>query len=239
MAKFSIHNEVFIIGTRNFGEEVLRHLHGLLDPHETARAHRFRFRRDRDSYVVVHGLLRVILGKHFDILPGSIKFKYNPFGKPLLSEPGENVWFSLSHSRDVSALSFSLEGETGIDIEYMDPGFDYLAVAEYCFSPGDKNYIDPVMQGDRERFFRLWTRKEALLKAIGTGISTNLDVEVFNDDHRIAEGSVPGNDALPGGFFLNSSVFGRDYMVSVACPEGTGNMRTNFISETRPALILN
>src|SRR5438128_1553001 len=68
------------------------------DEHE--RAERFHFQKDREHFIAARGLLRIILGRYLDIEPSQLRFRYNPYGKPVLSEEsgGDGLRFNLSHS---------------------------------------------------------------------------------------------------------------------------------------------
>lgn len=99
---------------------------------------------------------------------------YNESGKPTL----DNLLFSLAYSNDITVLSASLETDNGIDIEKiitinLDDYKDYLSKAEWLFISAS---FEPI-----KAFFYIWTRKEAILKILGNGISDNMNlIEVIN-----------------------------------------------------------
>lgn len=171
---------------------VSRGIIGLQDnliPQEVKIAGKFKFEEDRARYIIARSCLRVILGDFLSIEPIHIKISLNKFGKPtLLSENFESVKFNLSHSGDLIVYAFSLFDEVGIDIEIMNEHFDHLKIAENYFSSDEFIFLNS--SNDRfeitDRFFRIWTRKEALLKAVGTGFLPDLrKIDVLQDEIKL------------------------------------------------------
>jgi 4'-phosphopantetheinyl transferase len=163
-------------------EDTLTRLASTLASVEKKRAEAFHFDRDRNRFVVGHGTLRTILGRYLRAEPARIWLENGPNGKPLLG--GEfarsGLQFNLAHCKDLALLAVTRGRVVGVDLEKVCPmeGAEEMAA---CFcSPREKAEFDslPIDQKD-EAFFRLWTRKEAWLKATGTGIGESLDeVEV-------------------------------------------------------------
>jgi 4'-phosphopantetheinyl transferase len=157
-----------------------------LSDDEVERAGRFRFSKDRQRFVVGRGFLRRLLGCYLGCEPSMIKFVYGEFGKPSLARQSslEPILFNLSHSGSQAVFAFARGREVGVDVERIDPGIDVTQVAGHLFTPGE--FADVVARPGNQRyarFFDLWTRKEALIKAQGKGMSTNvreLDVSVFD-----------------------------------------------------------
>lgn len=107
---------------------------------------------------------RVLLSRIFPKLP---EISYGQYGKPAFSD-GTPLWFNLSHSGDYIALFISDEGEVGCDIEVIRPRKNWRAIAEVVFSASEQNeiYIHPS-DNQLIAFWRLWTRKEAIIKQCG------------------------------------------------------------------------
>jgi 4'-phosphopantetheinyl transferase len=231
--------KVFIVRSRDFTKDHIQWLLQSLSPGEQARAAGFRFSRDHNSYVVVHGMLRMIIANQFGLESTEVEFEYNEFGKPRLHPRYGKLYFSLSHSRDISLLAFSLRNEIGADIEFMDPSFDFKSIGEACFTPSEQKYISPGIHGDATRFYRLWTRKEALLKAIGTGITEHLDVEVFRDINLFHGqfSTFPGDQS--GKFMLTTAPFETEYMITVATQEDPDSLLESKDQFSEPLFIFN
>ncbi|TNJ42310.1 4'-phosphopantetheinyl transferase superfamily protein [Phaeobacter sp. B1627] len=149
-------------------------LYTALTPVEQARADRFRFARDEAAYVAAHGLLRLELGRRLGQAPEQVEIVYDPLGKPRVRVPnGAPLHFSISHSRRYVACAFS-RYLVGVDIEHIDRELD-LSVSRVLSGP-ERQYLNSVAPEDRKAaFFQIWTMKEAVLKAFGTGLSTPLD----------------------------------------------------------------
>ena len=146
---------------------------GALSDDERMKAGRFRFDRDRNRYTVSFGILKSILGLYIGVEPGAVRISYGNRGKPKLSsENGKsNIHFNLSHSEELAIYVFALDYEVGVDMERIRDFPEMERIVEDYFSPPEKNYYKalPKSKG-REVFFRLWTRKEAYIKAIGEGL---------------------------------------------------------------------
>ena len=161
---------------------------------EIERAEKYRFRKDRDRFVIARGTLRTILGNYLKIEPSQILFKYSSFGKPLLSEiPGRAaLCFNVSHSHELALYAFTLQREIGIDVEYIQRHFVFEDIAEKFFS-GDEIAMLKQMPEDvrAEAFFNCWTCKEAYIKAHGHGLS--LPLESFSVSFTLDESDVSLN----------------------------------------------
>lgn len=160
----------------------------LLDARERERAASFRRPSDRARYVFAHCVLRQILGAYLDRPPGALTYRWNPAGKPALERP-EGTYFNLSHSGDLVVVAVTRAGPVGVDVERITGSRDLETIARRFFAEEEWAGIEPL---DAERrvvaFFRLWTRKEALLKGLGTGLSIPLSRVVFSAvDHGSAE----------------------------------------------------
>jgi 4'-phosphopantetheinyl transferase len=139
-----------------------------LDDHERQRGESFHFEHDRRRFLAGHILLRDVLARYRNCDPDTIRFEYGPHGKP--SVPGFE--FNLSHADDLGLLAIRRGGPTGVDVERVDRPLDHLAIANKYFSPDDARDLSNQPADQRsEHFFRLWTRREAVLKAFGLGVA--------------------------------------------------------------------
>jgi 4'-phosphopantetheinyl transferase len=134
---------------------------------------RFHFAADRERYAIAHGNLRRILGAYLNLAPERLCFRNNQFGKPELA--GETLLkFNLSHSKTVAVLAVDHSQPVGVDVEDVRPM--EAEVAERHFSAAELADLREL-QGETwlAGFYRCWTRKEAILKAEGVGLSRGLD----------------------------------------------------------------
>jgi len=103
--------------------------------------------------------------------PGSIQFAHGIHGKPVVKGHPDDIAFTLSRSRDRCVVAVAHGREIGVDIEAVRPLDDALQIARSRFTPVEANAIDSP-----EKFFRLWTRKEAVAKCLGWGLTLPFDV---------------------------------------------------------------
>ena len=147
-----------------------------LDGQERERMQRFHFAPDRARFAVAHANLRTILGNYLHQPAASVRFRTNGFGKPELdrSDTSSSLHFNLSHSRSIALLAVTDGGPVGVDVEEVKP--IEPEVAEAHFSASERSQLREL-QGDAwlAGFYRCWTRKEAILKAEGVGLSLALD----------------------------------------------------------------
>jgi 4'-phosphopantetheinyl transferase len=145
-------------------------LAGLLSADERHRAGRFAFARERRRYIVARARLRQLLGERLGAAPESLQFVYHPHGKPALARrPGRrDLRFNVSHCGGVAAYAFAEGREVGVDLEREREIEDAEAIAERCFSPAERDACRVL------GFLYCWTRKEAFVKALGSGLSSPL-----------------------------------------------------------------
>jgi 4'-phosphopantetheinyl transferase len=141
-----------------------------LSEEECERANKFRFERHRRRYVAGRGELRRLLGRYLALAPSEIILRYGSDGKPFCAtQPAEwTICFNLSHSENVAALAISNGFEVGIDVEQFRPIEESLPLE--VFSVQERAQFTALPDAERQNvFFESWARKEACLKALGTG----------------------------------------------------------------------
>ena len=150
----------------------------IISEDERSKARRYKFENNRNDYIMARGLLRRLLGAYMDTDPSTIRFMYNPYGKPaLMNQAGRHrVTFNVSHSHGIVLYAFSRGRELGIDLERIRPEAAHDGVAERFFSNKEVStlrslpeYAQPI------GFFNCWTRKEAYIKARGEGLTIPLN----------------------------------------------------------------
>ena len=156
-------------------DSMVQELTQVLSAHELTRAKRFYFEQDRRRFIVGRSQLRFILGRYLDCEPDSVQFCYGPNGKPALvshsNAQRNTLHFNLSHSQGLALCALAWNWEVGIDLEYIRPLPTSEQLAQRFFSPEEHAFIQALPANEQPRaFFRLWTCKEAYLKAIGKGL---------------------------------------------------------------------
>lgn len=141
-----------------------------LDPVEHRRATRLIMREQRRAYVFARTMLRVVLGAYLSVDPALLRFAKTAAGKPYL--PGQRLRFNLSHSGDGVLLALVDRNEVGVDLESTDRKIDIDVLEGASLSEAERYSIDAIEKPARRRaILRIWTRKEALLKAEGSGLA--------------------------------------------------------------------
>jgi 4'-phosphopantetheinyl transferase len=156
----------------------------VLDSQELARARRFRFAVDRYAYVAAHALARSMVAEVARTTPVAVRFTAGLDGKPRLAAAFAQcrVQFNISRSRSYVACGVTLTDELGIDVEGVGHA-DALALAERYFASSEVEMMRQAASDQRGLLFaKLWTLKEALVKATGEGLRRSLDDFSFTLD---------------------------------------------------------
>ncbi len=144
----------------------------LLSRQEVERAARFGVAAARTEFVVTRGVLRLLLAEASGVPPRALRIETpRPGGKPQLADL-RSLQFSVSHAHGVSMVAYREGGAVGVDVELVDTPVDVDALAPRCLTAGEVGRFRELSPEDRRRAFVLaWTRKEAVLKAAGVGLS--------------------------------------------------------------------
>ncbi len=133
---------------------------------EQSRAKRFRSERDRTAFMAGRWLARTVL-QPFAAEKTPLQFDLTPAGKPFCDQPGVPS-FNLSHANGMVVLALSSVGSVGVDVEDEHrPLRSVEALACRYFAREEQEMV----QSNRQEFLRIWTRREARVKAEGSGIS--------------------------------------------------------------------
>ena len=152
----------------------LQVLRQILSPDEQAKADRYRFERDHRRAMVRRAALRQILSEYVGVSPAELIFKYGPQGKPALGGPfcDAGCEFNLSFSGELALCAIARQ-PVGVDLEHERAVRNAELVAKHFFTAGEISLQSAAADGNRV-FLRHWTRKEALIKATGSGLSVPL-----------------------------------------------------------------
>lgn len=197
-------------GTLDVPQRVTAAARNLLSDREKARADRFVYDRHRRRYTVAQGHLRRVLGQLTRTGPDEVDFRFGQHGKPFL--PG-GPSFNQSHSEDRIMIAVAAEGRVGVDIEEIRPVRRLTGLADKHFACDESARLRAVPADQRlTLFFRLWTRKEAFLKALGFGLT-----------HPLRSFSVDPSPAAPQGL-LDAGDLAEDpaswHLCDVPCGPG-------------------
>ncbi|WFU79144.1 4'-phosphopantetheinyl transferase superfamily protein [Bradyrhizobium sp. CIAT3101] len=198
---------------------------------ERKRAESFRFMPDRERYCQSRLLLRSVLGGYLRQYPDKVPVVVGQHGKPQLDAAisSHDLQFNLSHSRDVAMLAVTTGQPVGIDVEAIAScsNLDVSTLVEGLLSDREAEAIKAQARESGQRsFLRCWTRKEALLKAVGLGLLTKLnEFEVPIDDLERWSVQWRPNHRSPPSTFQMADLSDGDYAAAVAAPVILGPVR--------------
>lgn len=161
---------------KDFPDE-LSCFYSYLSPSEISRSKRLVKKSDERTYVITHALVNrkisELLGKKFN----NLKINYFDNKKPFIE--GNTIDFNLSHSTDYFAFAISIHENlyVGVDIEVVSERLDIGPIVNNYFHKNEISYIlnsDSNILTRHQKFYEVWTRKEAFLKMLGTGLSDKL-----------------------------------------------------------------
>ncbi|MBC8126449.1 MAG: 4'-phosphopantetheinyl transferase superfamily protein [Gloeobacteraceae cyanobacterium ES-bin-144] len=177
--------------------------HGTTDDHllcltddEKHRATSYRFPEDGVRWIAFRAGLRKILGETIGVLPHKVPITITPLGKPILDAPYDFLNFSLSHCNELALVALCSHGPVGIDLEPISRAPDLLGCESTFCHPAEIDEL-PGQPGDRAiRLLEIWTAKEALLKALGTGFTHPPETLRIRFNQSIL--SITSEASLPG-----------------------------------------
>ena len=188
-----------------------------LDGEERRVASRFRYDDDRRRYTISHVALRDVLARYLGVSANRIEFGKDGHGKPRLAAEfaARDLRFNLSHCRRLALVAVAWHREVGVDVEAIAADADDVQLAARRFAPREIAALRALPPAERQAaFFRIWTRKEAYLKAVGQGVSIPLDSVDTTPD--IIEPSDSATPQRPPRWSLHSFEVGHDCAAAVS-----------------------
>jgi 4'-phosphopantetheinyl transferase len=170
----------------------------MLPKSERDKSEHFRFEIHRTRYIKGHYMLRTLLGRYLGVDFYDQEFHANLYGKPSLKNGKDTnpIYFNLSNSENICVCAFTHDGDVGVDVEKIHDLSDMGSIVERFFSPLEKKKFRSLPEHSRKKsFFKYWTRKEALLKAMGMGLSFPLNkVDVLSKQEESSEVFIKTNE---------------------------------------------
>jgi len=196
-----------------------------LSSDERDRAREFQLDEPKRRFVIARCALRKLLGQYLGIDPTHVEFASNPGGKPRLAEKhsATGLRFNISHSGDLALIAVAAGCDVGIDVERLRDVGHMEQIARKFFHPAECTAVLATPASERNAaFFQCWTAKEAVLKALGTGITGSLaDFEVPNGDAWDSWIDLPSRQTLESRSqcWLQRLTPADGYLGAVACLE--------------------
>jgi 4'-phosphopantetheinyl transferase len=231
-AEALLRNEVHLWTIERDRNADLSLLSRCLSPAEQQRARRLRVEQRRESFIYNRALARHILASYAGLAPQSVPLTTSPQGKPLWEGGGATgVSFNLSHRGDLAILAVSQRRTVGVDLEVLDAGNDYEAIARQALSLRELALYRQLPPDERPAaVLRIWTCKEAFLKALGVGLSRPLpQIEVTFSMLEPARILATGSDQeSPGDWLLESWSPRAGWFAALATPREGGALHLRF-----------
>lgn len=216
----------------------------LLSPDERVRAASFVFPKHAAHWIACRAALRRILGEAIQVAPDKVPLDLTPLGKPVLSEPFGGLHFSLSHCEDLALLALCTDGPVGVDVEPSHRAPDLIG-CENTFCHAAEIDVLPAETGARgRRLLEIWTAKEALLKAIGTGFNHPPESLLIHSRSATSEIPLPGierqilhrlEDRLPNGHCAALAAPDTASMIEIHAAAASTSPDSHGMSRPRPA----
>lgn len=174
--------KLYKIELLKFHDLVPDFMHFLSDS-ECNRANRYHFTRDKNRFVICRALLKILLAEHVDSDIGEINLAVDLNKKPYLpSHP--SVFFNVTHSGDYALIAIG-KSQIGVDIEFINRDFNYDDILGHIFNQKE---MDAIVGSSNKHlsFYKFWTRKEAVVKAIGKGIDDDISkIHILDGLHSL------------------------------------------------------
>jgi 4'-phosphopantetheinyl transferase len=222
--------------TSALAEEAVNAAAALLSADEDEHAQRLRFREDARDYAVAHALLRRELSRGSTTAPTAWSFDRGAHGKPCVGGPGAAAAsFSLSHTRGMVACALAPPDiPIGVDVESNQRDLDAVRLAERFFAATEVAALAALPErARRERFYDLWTVKEAVVKAVGVALPPALPhiaVEI-RSDRDIELTRSPGSAHGVWQLELFTPARGFRLALAILRPSGSPPLRISFAED--------
>lgn len=162
-----------------------------LSEEEMTRAGRFRHPLHARRHRVTHAVVRHLLAQLNGQPAASLVWQTGPHGKPHLAMTPH---FNLSHSGGWALLATSFTRELGVDLEGLGAREHMRDMSARILSEAEQQAWTP----NSDMLLRTWTRKEACLKALGTGLNREMNTLTLGaGDARTAPASLATHGPLP------------------------------------------
>jgi len=140
-----------------------------LSPDERVRADDFALDKPRHAFTASRAALRTLLGRYLGLSPNTVPIAIDPHGKLRLA--AGDLCFNLAHSAELTLIAVTRGCEVGVDLERVRPVRHAYEIAARNFHPSEQAAIRTADATELPAaFMRIWTRKEAVLKAVGSGL---------------------------------------------------------------------
>ena len=193
----------------------------VLSGDEIKRTQLFHSIELKNNFIAARALLRFILARYLNVKPKELTFHYDDNGKPSLAGKflKSGICFNLSHSHETALYGITLKRAIGTDVEKKRTNLSFEKIARRQFAPSEFELFQKLPEKEKiHTFFKYWTRKESLLKALGKGLHLSMKkFDVSNtpgEPVRFLDGSfISGKESV---WFIEDLDIGHDYCAAYA-----------------------
>jgi 4'-phosphopantetheinyl transferase len=181
----------------------------ILSDEELQRVERFKKEQSRLQALVGRGVLRELLSGFLGVPARDVVLRVGSHGKP----EADGISFNVAHSGEMVLIAIAASGAVGVDVEQMNTTTPVLEIADRYFALKEVAEISHGRTDEEQRaaFFKLWARKESILKADGRGLSVELSSFAADDLT-----TVPDADGTQRTFRVHSLPVGSEYAAAVS-----------------------
>lgn len=163
---------------------LLDQYYNLLSQTEQQRWQGIRTEKGKRCFLVSRAMIRTLLGTAIGCPPTALTVTVDTLGKPFIDRPTTRWQFNVSHSHGLVSLALAYNIAVGVDVEYQRRNIETLQLARHFFHPRELQQLEALPTDEQQQhFFKLWTLKEAYVKAIGSGLTHALDSFGFTLHH--------------------------------------------------------
>lgn len=219
---YALHDQshIWLVDLENLTPEQWVYWASFLNEEEILHLKKYHFEKDRQQFVGGRSVLRQLLSRYLKVAPQKIPLRKTRSGKLFVDSLRYRIRFNLSHSGSKILIGLNQKNRIGIDLEQLNPIQDVRAVVENLFSDNEQKMVRT--NENNQSFYKLWTRKEALVKASGSGLVDGvaaLEVSAHINDVVM---NIPAVNKLGlGPFRCTTFGIGEDYLASVAVDQGS------------------
>jgi len=209
---------------------VLSHYLGFLSSAEKLRYDQYHPKAAR-LFLISRVLVKTVLADKLGISPHEVNLQLHPNGKPFV-QGSKAVHFNLTHSADVILLAVTEEGEIGVDIEQVNREFEWRRV-DSVLAQSEIEWIKEKELTDSsnvyQRFFQIWTLKEAYIKCTGEGMSRHLKMLNFHVSAEHIQFLDSTNDAQKTEeYYFESYIYESNFIFSICLQQRHNLERFNL-----------
>ena len=207
----------FKIDLKALSESNYGDLKKALRDEEIEKMNAYKKQSDRNLYLVAHGAFNLITKEITGILPN---INYTPYGKPYIEN--SEIEFNITHSGELVLIALSKESPIGVDIEQVLPIENKSGLLEQFFHIHEIEEIRGLSPPNSDlAFYSCWTRKEAILKSLGNGLSIDTNsfyAGSFVTSNTAQPKSPPG---YPADWKIWDFMIESNYIACIASPKNS------------------